>query len=65
MSSLTSGTRTLLTGLNRLLEDIYGYPRRLSEILRDAGVGEDEITQLRRDHLDTYLAGLTSGGEGN
>ncbi len=58
MSSLNPETQTRLKSINRLLEDIYGHPRRLSDILRDAGMGEDEITRLRRDHLDAYLATL-------
>jgi len=58
MSSLTPETQTRLQSINRFLEDIYGHPRRLSDILRDAGMGEDEITRLRRDHLDAHLAGL-------
>jgi DNA-directed RNA polymerase sigma subunit (sigma70/sigma32) len=47
---------TCLQSTNRFLEDIYDHLRRLSDILRDAGVGGDEITRLRRDHLDAYLA---------
>ncbi|MBC8492940.1 MAG: hypothetical protein H8D43_04065 [Chloroflexi bacterium] len=58
MSNLTPETQARLQGTNQFLEDIYGHPRRLSDILRDAGMGEDEIARLRRDHLDTYLAGL-------
>jgi len=48
MSGLTPETRTRLDGINRLLEDIYGHLRRLSDILRDAGMGEDEIARLER-----------------
>jgi len=59
MSSLTPETQTRLQSINRFLEDIYGHPRRLSDILREAGMGEDEITRLRRDHLDAYLTGLS------
>ena len=58
MSGLTPETRTRLDGINRLLEDIYGHPRRLSDVLRDAGMGEDEIARLRSDHLDAYLGRL-------
>ncbi len=58
MSNLTPETQTRLQSINQFLEDIYGRPRRLSHILRDAGMGEDEITRLRRDHLDDYLAEL-------
>jgi hypothetical protein len=31
MSSLTPETQTRLQSINRLLEDIYGHPRRLSD----------------------------------
>jgi hypothetical protein len=58
MCSLTPETQARLQSINKFLEDIYGHPRWLSDILRDAGGGEDEVTRLRRDHLDTYLAGL-------
>jgi len=58
MSNLTPETRTRLDCINRLLEDVFKKPRRLSEILRDVGMGEDEIIRLRHDHLDAYLAGL-------
>jgi AraC-like DNA-binding protein len=58
MSNLNPETQTRLQSINRLLEDIYGHPCRLSDILHDAGMGEDEITRLRRDHLDVYLAML-------
>jgi hypothetical protein len=46
MSSLAPETKTRLQSINRFLEDIYGYPRRPSDILRDAGMGQDEIAQL-------------------
>ena len=58
MPGLTLETRTRLDCINRLLEDVFKKPRPLSDILRDAGMGEDEITRLRSDHLDIYLAGL-------
>jgi DNA-directed RNA polymerase sigma subunit (sigma70/sigma32) len=58
MSGLNPETQIRLQNMNGFLEDIYGHPRRLSDILRDAGMGEDEIARLGRDHLDTYLAGL-------
>jgi len=58
MSSLTPETQAFLQSINRLLEDIYGHPRRLSDILRDAGLGEDKIARLRREHLDAFLARL-------
>jgi hypothetical protein len=47
-----------LDGINRLLEDVFKEPRLLSDILHDAGMGEDEIARLRHDHLDAYLGGL-------
>jgi len=58
MSSLIPEAQARLQNINRLLEDIYSHPRLLSDILRDAGMGEDEIIRLRRDHLDAYLGGL-------
>jgi len=58
MSNRGPETRTGLEGINRLLEDIYGHPRRLSDILHDVGIGEDEIAWLRCDYLNAYLAGL-------
>ncbi|MBM4467623.1 MAG: hypothetical protein FJ014_19065, partial [Chloroflexi bacterium] len=58
MCSLTPETQARLQSINKFLEEIYGHPRWLSDILRAAGMGEDEITRLRSDHLDDYLAGL-------
>ena len=54
MPDLIPETRTRLDGINRLLEDVFKEPRRLSDILRDAGMGEDEIAQLRSEHLDAF-----------
>jgi len=58
MSNQSPEILACLQSINRFLEDFYAHPRLLSDILRDAGVGEDDIDQLRRDHLDAYLAGL-------
>jgi DNA-directed RNA polymerase sigma subunit (sigma70/sigma32) len=58
MSGLTPETRKRLDGINRLLEDVFKEPRLLSDMLRDAGLSEEEIARLRRDHLDAYVAGL-------
>jgi len=40
MSNLNPETQTRPQSINRFLEDIYGHPRRLSDILRDAGMDE-------------------------
>ena len=58
MSNQSPEILACLQSINRFLEDIYGHPRRLSDVLRDAGMGEDEIMRLRSDHLDAYLGGL-------
>ena len=58
MSSLTPETQARLQSINRFLEDIYGYSRLLSDVLRDAGLSKEEIARLRSDHLDAYLGGL-------
>ncbi|MBM4464433.1 MAG: hypothetical protein FJ014_02500 [Chloroflexi bacterium] len=58
MSGQSPETQARLQSINKFLEEIYGHPRWLSDILRAAGMDEDEITRLRSDHLDDYLAGL-------
>lgn len=58
MSNLTPETQARLQSINQFLEDIYGHPHWLSDILRDAGMSEDEIIRLRRDHLVAYLIEL-------
>ena len=55
MSNPKPETLALLTQVNVFLEHLYGVPRRLSEILRDQGVRDEDIARLRRDHLDAYL----------
>lgn len=55
MSNPKPETRALLTQVNVFLKDLYGAPRRLSDILRDQGVRDEDIARLRRDHLDAYL----------
>jgi DNA-directed RNA polymerase sigma subunit (sigma70/sigma32) len=55
MSNPKPETLALLTQINVFLGDLYGAPRRLSDILRDQGVRDEDIARLRRDHLDAYL----------
>ncbi|MCI0395504.1 MAG: hypothetical protein L0322_11265 [Chloroflexi bacterium] len=45
-------------GINRLLQDIYGAPHFLSDILREGGLSNEEIYRLRYHYLDEYLANL-------
>lgn len=52
-------TTITLDILNRFLEAAYGEPRRLSELLRAAGIADDAITTLRHKHLSAYLSLLT------
>lgn len=59
MLTLDSETRRRLTGVNRLLEDIYGRPLLLSNMLRSSGLSETEIARLRHHHLNRCLAELT------
>lgn len=49
-------TSISLDALNRLLEAAYGEPRRLSQLLRAAGLPDDAINSLRREHLAPYLS---------
>ena len=55
MSNPNPETHALLAQVNVFLENLYGAPRRLSDILRDQGVRDEDIARLRRDHLDAYL----------
>lgn len=47
-----------LQRLNAFLEAFYQTPRRLSDILRDAGLSEQEIAYLRSQALEPYLTEL-------
>ena len=42
-------------GINKLLQNIYGKPRLLSNILRDGGLSENEVERLRRNYMNEYL----------
>jgi len=55
MSSPKPETLALLAQVSVFLEHLYGAPRRLSDILRDQGVRDEDIARLRRDYLDAYL----------
>lgn len=57
--STTAPTTITLDILNCFLEASYGEPRRLSELLRTAGLADDAIAALRREHLPAYLSLLT------
>ncbi|MEI7768427.1 MAG: helix-turn-helix domain-containing protein [Chloroflexales bacterium] len=48
-------TPAALAALNRLLEAAYGEPRRLSDLLRDAGLDDGALATLRRERLADYL----------
>ena len=54
-------TITRLQGLNNFLEAIYNQPRRLSDILRDQHFTDNEITVLKQEHLNPYLATFIAG----
>lgn len=50
----------MVNGINRLLEDIFGCPTRLSQILRKAGMSQPQIDLIRQNHLDPYLSDLVN-----
>ncbi len=50
-------------GINGLLEAVYKGPRLLSEILRDSGLDEVAIGDIRQRHLATFLRGVVKGWE--
>ena len=54
-------TSARLQGLNKFLEAIYGQPRRLSDILRSQHFTDDEVTILKKEHLNAYLAAFIAG----
>jgi hypothetical protein len=51
--------RLLRKGINAFLEDVYGHPHYLRVILRDGGMTEPEIAQLRQTSLIGFLLALT------
>lgn len=55
-----ASSRQMVNGINRLLEDIFGCPIRLSQILRKAGMSQLNIDLIRQDHLDPFLSGLVN-----
>ncbi len=40
------------------LEDLYQTPHQLSDILREAGMSEQELSQFRSKHLESYVSEL-------
>jgi hypothetical protein len=45
---------------NRLLNDLYNYPRYLSQILKDGGLSQDQLQQLKRNHLPEFFDELVA-----
>jgi hypothetical protein len=52
--------RRVRRGINELLQRVFCEPRFLSDILRDGGFSEDEISRLKGNYIDAYLAALTA-----
>ncbi len=50
--------RTQRRGINRLLADIYGGPRFLSDILRAGGISQADITRIYEERLTDFLDAL-------
>jgi hypothetical protein len=48
--------KTQITGLNQLLEVIYGDDAKLSTLLRDLGFEQEQIEQVRDKHLESVAA---------
>lgn len=44
--------------LNLFLEDLYQTPHRVSDILRESGLSEPELQQLRSSPLERYIPEL-------
>lgn len=47
--------KTQITGLNQLLAVIYGEQTRLSDLLRDLGFEQEQIEQVRDQHLEAIV----------
>jgi hypothetical protein len=54
-TNLEPETLALLEQVDTFFENIYRTPRRLSSILRNQGMREEDITRLAQNHLDAYL----------
>lgn len=50
-------------GINELLEAIFRRPRLLSEILRDGGLDEVAVGDIRQRHLAAFLRSVVKGWE--
>ncbi len=61
MPNLSAETRARLDNLNNFLQAFYNQPRRMSEILRAAGLAEDDLMRLQSQHLEAYLTDLLEG----
>ncbi len=62
MEDLPPASAQRLSGINRLLQDIFGEPTpRLSDLLAEQGSQPADITILRTRELDAYLEALCQG----
>jgi DNA-directed RNA polymerase sigma subunit (sigma70/sigma32) len=52
-----------LRNINRFIYAIYDSPRQLSDILREAGVNDKAVNQIRYHQLEPYMAKLTASWE--
>jgi DNA-directed RNA polymerase sigma subunit (sigma70/sigma32) len=52
-----------LRNINRFIYAIYDSPRQLSDILREAGVNEKDINQIRHQQLEPYMTRLAASWE--
>jgi DNA-directed RNA polymerase sigma subunit (sigma70/sigma32) len=52
-----------LRNINRFIYAIYDSPRQLSDILREAGVNDKDVNQIRHHQLEPYMAKLAASWE--
>lgn len=52
-----------LRNINRFIYAIYDSPRQLSDILREAGVNDKDVNQIRHHQLEPYMAKLGASWE--
>lgn len=58
MSAITPDTHNRLNALNAWLADVFGEGTRLSTLLQQAGVSDDDISAIKAQHLDQFLAAV-------
>ncbi|HEY7123889.1 MAG TPA: sigma factor-like helix-turn-helix DNA-binding protein [Ktedonobacterales bacterium] len=52
-----------LRNINRFIYAIYDSPRQLSDILREAGVNDRDVNQIRHHQLEPYMVNLAAKWE--